>query len=299
MNKSVIIDTHNDYYILSGDISLILKNRRYLSVFKGLFKIDILDDKILIFFKEKESTKIYSELKIFLNRFDFRIQISDTIKKKESILIREQDNFAIFSQKAKKIRNNNFLDSDELIEDFKNFKKFLEDNMKRTLYPLQILSAFHMAFAQNSCNFAVPGAGKTSIVYGAYAYLKQLSTDNPKYIDKLLVIGPLSSFAPWENEYRDCFGVEINSQRLSGDSSINRRHKEQHLYSSKPKNLTLISHAGVPLLEKEIIDFLKQNKTMVVIDEAHRIKNVKGVWGQSVVEIAKEATSIQDRYKYI
>ena len=63
-----------------------------------------------------------------------------------------------------------------------------------------------MAFAQNSCNFSVPGAGKTSIVYGAYNYLKSLPINDPKRIDKLLIIGPLSSFAPWEKEYFATFG---------------------------------------------------------------------------------------------
>ena len=28
---------------------------------------------------------------------------------------------------------------------------------------------------------------------------------------------------------------------------------------------------------------------MVVVDEAHRIKNAEGVWGSSAIEIAKEA----------
>src|SRR5690606_33133049 len=97
--------------------------------------------------------------------------------------------------------------------------------------PLQLLSAFHMTFSQNSCNFAVPGAGKTSIVYGAYAYLKQLPKEDSRHVDKLLVIGPLSSFAPWENEYEECFGKAVVSQRLSGDSTISRERKEEHLYS--------------------------------------------------------------------
>jgi SNF2 family DNA or RNA helicase len=51
----------------------------------------------------------------------------------------------------------------------------------------------------------------------------------------------------------------------------------------------LIFHGGVKSLQKEIIDFLKVHPTMVVVDEAHRIKNPQGVWGKSVVEIAKEA----------
>ena len=53
----------------------------------------------------------------------------------------------------------------------------------------------------------------------------------------------------------------------------------------------MISHAGISHFEKEIVDFLKQNKTMVVVDEAHRIKNAEGVWGQSIVEISKGARS--------
>lgn len=291
MNKTVIIDIQDNHYILSGEINSILKNRRFLTIFKGLFNVDILDDRILIYFEEKLSTKIYSEITEYLNRFGFEVSLSEKIKEKESSLLKEQENFKNFTQKAKKIRNNDFLGNSELLEDFKEFKKIIEQNLERTLYPLQMLSAFHMAFSQHSCNFAVPGAGKTSIVYGAYAYLKSLSENNSRHIDKILVIGPLSSFAPWENEYKACFGEKVESQRLSGDVSILRSHKEQHLYSSSPKELTLISHAGVPLLEKEIIDFLKQNKTMVVIDEAHRIKNAKGIWGQSVVKIAEEATS--------
>lgn len=289
MGKTILVDINDGYYILSGEINFILNNRRLLAMFKGLFNVDIQDDRILILFEEKLSTAVYFRIQQFLSRFGFDVELSSKVKEKESSVLREQENFKIFSEKAKKIRNNDFSDRAELLDDFKEFKKVLSKNLKRILYPLQMLSAFHMAFAQNSCNFAVPGAGKTSIVYGAYAYLKSLPIDDPRHVDKLLVIGPLSSFAPWENEYKDCFGRDVNSQRLSGDNKILKNHKEQHLYSSNPKELTLIFHGGVDSLEKEITDFLKQNKTMVVVDEAHRIKNPNGIWGQSVVEIAKEA----------
>ena len=77
-----------------------------------------------------------------------------------------------------KIRNDEFSDNIELVRNFKDFKEVLERQFVRKLYPLQMLSAFHMAFSQHSCNFAVPGSGKTSIVYGAYAYLKSLPKDD-------------------------------------------------------------------------------------------------------------------------
>ena len=59
-----------------------------------------------------------------------------------------------------------------------------------------------MAFSLNSCNFSVPGSGKTTIVYAAYTYLKALNK-----IDKLFIIGPLSSNMAWKNEYYECFNV--------------------------------------------------------------------------------------------
>ena len=69
--------------------------------------------------------------------------------------------FQEFGEKAKLIKENKCD-----ISDFVAFTESLELNMtNRRLYPLQLLSAYHLAFSQNACNFSVPGAGKTSIVY--------------------------------------------------------------------------------------------------------------------------------------
>jgi SNF2 family DNA or RNA helicase len=252
-----------------------------------MFKRD--GDRLLIPFREGTEIKTLQEIQDLLEKFSFAPQLSAETKLEVASFEREQALFFEFSEKARDIRNDRFRDKPELVDVFDEFQQVLKQKLVRPLYPLQLLSAFHMAFSQNACNFAVPGAGKTSIVYGAYAYLKNLPADDPKHVDKILVIGPLSSFAPWENEYEACFGRKVESQRLSGDASIDRNHKEQHLYSEKPAELTLIFHGGVDSLQIEITDFLKQNKVLVVVDEAHRIKNPEGVWGKSVVEIAKEA----------
>jgi SNF2 family DNA or RNA helicase len=288
-NKIVINITDNEF-VLTGNTNSILNSRRALMTFKRLL-FQHVDDKLIIPYNENTKINTLQTIEHTLDKLDINIDIGETVEQVLASFNREQKNFNIFSEKAKKIRNNEFDNEPDIIEDFKKFKDIINNNMIRTLYPLQLLSSFHMAFAQNSCNFAVPGAGKTTIVYGAYVYLKNLPKDNPKHVDKLLVIGPLSSFAPWENEFEACFGKKVSSQRMSGDFSISRAQKEQHLYSDNPKELTLISHAGISLLEREIIDFLKRNKVMVVVDEAHRIKNIEGVWGRSAIEIAKEAAS--------
>lgn len=273
---------------LTGGLAGLLTNSRLVVSLKRL-KYVLQGERILIPFEEKTKIKTLQELQALLQKFSYEQVLAENAQVEIKGYAHEQKTFNEFSEKAKHIRNNSFEGRPELLEGFNAFQKVVKDRLVRQLYPLQLLSAFHMAFSQNACNFAVPGSGKTSIVYGAYAYLKSLPDYDLKHVDKILVIGPLSSFAPWEKEYLACFGKKVTSQRLSGDSTILRVHKEQHLYAGNPAEVTLISHGGVNILQNEIVAFLKNHKTMVVVDEAHRIKNPDGVWGRSVIEIAKEA----------
>lgn len=290
MSQPIEIHTDNGskHFLLTGDTEGVLKNARFVFSLKRLGYTHK-EDKIIIPFEDATKIKVLQELQALAGKFSFTTNLSEETRNEVSSFDRELRMFDEFSEKAENIRNNKFSDNPDLVKKFDEFQSVLKAKLARPLYPLQLLSAFHMAFSQNACNFAVPGAGKTSIVYGAYAYLKSLPVDDPKHVDKLLVIGPLSSFAPWEKEYKECFGVDVTSQRLSGDNTILRNHKEQHLFSGNPAELTLIFHGGVESLKDEIVSFLIRNKTMVVVDEAHRIKNPEGVWGKSVVEIAKEA----------
>jgi len=282
------VDLDKSCFVLSDCASFLTKNRRLLISLRRL-RFETLANDLLIPYEEKAKIATLDEIQRLLSKFGHSKKLSEETLEEVESFEREERLFDDFSSKALSIRNNEFEKLPELVEDFRLFQEALDKSLKRTLYPLQNLAAFHMAFSQNSCNFAVPGAGKTSVVYGAYAFLKQLPEDDPRKVDKLLVVGPLSSFAPWEIEYFECFGTKPDSQRLSGDIHISREHKEQHLYSGNPAELTLIFHGGVVSLQLEIIDFLKTHRTMVVVDEAHRIKNPDGVWGKSSIEIAKEA----------
>ena len=290
MTISIDVNIDKRIFLLNGEIDSITSNRRLLLRFKRL-GFEIVEDTIKIPFRKENQVKTLNELKRILSKFEFDVSLEENTTQELASYHREEEQFDLFSENARKIRNDEFYDNPELVSQFDVFQVVLKKELKRTLYPLQLLSSFHMAFSQNSCNFAVPGAGKTSIVYGAYAYLKNLPITDPKHVDKLLVIGPLSSFAPWENEFEECFGFKPTSFRMSGNAEISRELKKQHLYSGNPDELTLIFHGGVPNFESQIINFLKENKTLVVVDEAHRIKNHEGVWGKSVTEISKEAVA--------
>jgi len=292
--ENIIIDINNDVaypsFIISGKFNELLNNKR-LSLSFNRLNVSIENETFKIPFREESQVKTLQEIERLLLKFGYNIELSINTKNDLESYDREEKLFEEFSENARSIRNNEFDKNEDLVHLFDVFQSVIKEKLKRKLYPLQLLSSFHMAFAQNSCNFAVPGAGKTSIVYGAYAYLNNLPKDNPQHVDKLVVIGPLSSFAPWENEYKDCFGHSTKSFRMSGDNEMSRDKKLEHLYSPNPAELTLIFHGGVESFQNDIIDFLKRHKTMLVVDEAHRIKNPEGVWGKSVTEISKEAIS--------
>lgn len=249
-------------------------------------KKPILNGEFYFFeYKDDSLRDVLQFLKKVLDKFGMDYEYDISIENEIENFRQEQKRFAVFSVKAKKIRDNSFDDTQELMSLFDDFDSIIGLKMTRRLYDLQFLSAFHMAYAVNSMNFSVPGSGKTSIVYAAYTYLKAKGL-----VDKLLVIGPLSSFKAWEKQYFECFGVEIKSYRYSGVDK-DREEKKTHLYSSDSAELNLIYYQGVEGLLNDLNAFMVKHKTMLVVDEAHRIKNSEGKWGSSITKLSELAQS--------
>lgn len=269
-----------DKVIVSGDIDLILGNRRSMRLLKDNSVFNRVADE-LVFDVGENLGKCINRIKTAAKYAKCDVKLQGKADSGIQAYYQEEKNFDEFSQKALKIRNN---ECD--INEFKEFKDSLIDNMpNRTLYDLQMLAAYHLAFSQNACNFSVPGAGKTSVVYGAYAYLHNLIEDNPKKVDCLLIISPLNAFSPWELEFEECFGHKAVSKRLSG--KLNIEEKKQYLYSFMPAEITLISYASVISLVDELTFFLKKNRVMVILDEAHKIKNTSGgIISQKIMSLA-------------
>lgn len=281
------VDTNEseDLVYVTGNIEKITSNRRAMRLLKDNAVFTIKDD-CLEFEVGDDLTKCINRIKTAAKYAQCDVEIKGNANSGIQAYYEEEQNFADFSKKALDIRNN-----DCNIEEFKKFKDSLIDNMQnRTLYELQMLAAYHLAFSQNACNFSVPGAGKTSVVYGAYAYLHNLPEGDTKKVDRILIISPLNAFAPWELEYEECFGRKPTSKRLSGKLDV--EEKKQYLYEMNPAEITLVSYASVISLVDELTYFLKKHRVMVILDEAHKIKNTKGgVISQSIMALAENCKS--------
>lgn len=273
------------YLIITGDIGSIFSCRRATRYLKDTVIFSKKDDCLCIE-NNGNVNKCIEIIKKICEYINAQLIYSERVSEAVSNYAQEEEKFGEFAEKARQIRDNQ-CDKD----DFEQFVNSVRINLpNRRLYELQLLSAYHLAFSQNACNFSVPGAGKTSVVYGAFSYLSNLSQDNKKFVDRLLIISPLSAFGPWELEYSECFGVKASTKRLSGKTSI--EEKKQYFYSQNPAKITLLSYASISSLKNEIIYFLKKYKVMVVLDEAHKIKNTSGgITAESVLEIAPYSTS--------
>lgn len=278
---SIDIDTSRNEIYLTGDIDNLKQNRFAWKYANDYLHPNTEAGRIVIPIGEENAVSMLKKVSDMLKKYGFSEKQSDT---SERILVdfrQEEYNFAEFTNKALQIRNNE-CDSVE----FSKFTDAVASTLKnRTLYPLQLLSAYHLAFSQNACNFSVPGAGKTSIVYGAYSYLHNLSISDIKYVEKLLIVGPLSSFGPWELEYEECFGHKPTVKRLV--SGIDKSEKKDYLVSSHTAEMTLISYQSLISLQDDLKFFLRHNKVMVVLDEAHKAKNsAGGITAQAVLDLA-------------
>lgn len=283
--KEITLSSDKDGHclILKGSINDIFSNRRANRLFKDTLRYKKLDDRDeIIVDPGSDLNQSINRIKKICEYIPAELVFTENVSNVVNNIQIEEAKFTDFSEKARSIRNN---DCD--IVDFSNFTKAVSNSLSnRTMYPLQLLSAYHLAFAQNACNFSVPGAGKTTVVYGAFSFLTHLDNSDRKHVDRLLIISPLSAFGPWEIEYQECFGKKPVSKRISGSTPPEER--KQYFYSSRPAQITLISYPSAVILKEELEYFLQNNKVMVVLDEAHRIKNTSGrITAESILDIAQ------------
>ena len=169
--------------------------------------------------------------------------------------------------------------------DSSDFLSFVAQKIPRKLKEHQLKAALHLLAVGNGANFSVPGSGKTAVVLAVYAWLKERGV-----VDALFVVGPPSCFGPWRTEFEAVLGHQPRFLTLAGGDVDDRRSAYivgqndlcelyltsfQTLQRDWPRVRTWFAEAG--------------SKFFLVVDEAHYIKQVGGVWASAVLSVTQLA----------
>ena len=210
----------------------------------------------------KEISNILQKLIWYFNKYEIAYELNDQC---EQILegIKEekreyQERLSRGLEAKHKIKDNERTD----------IKRSLLDVFTRELTDFQIHAVNHLLTVENGANFSVPGSGKTTVALAYSQILKQQGQ-----IDSLLVIGPTSSFQPWEDEFEACFGRRAKRIRLAGKPLAERL--EYYLTAYHYELILLTYHTAANDVDA-IIQMLKGRKYLTILDESHYIKRPKG-----------------------
>jgi SNF2 family DNA or RNA helicase len=228
---------------------------------------------------EHEVAKSISDIASFIESFNVSVAFDEAVRE----LLNEEKQFESDAnnqiEALKAIKSN----SESVQSDFENFCIFCDNNLVIKLRDYQYRSAFLLSTGQGGFDFSVPGAGKTIITYAAYSYLKHNGI-----VDSIFVIGPMSAYNAWYDEFQTCFGSVPEFENLAIESSKNCR---LYLRASNQhhKEITFINIDKIRMLNDEISAFLAEKKALLIIDEGHKIKNPNAVATQAALEISRNA----------
>ncbi|MEU0077738.1 DEAD/DEAH box helicase [Micromonospora tulbaghiae] len=145
----------------------------------------------------------------------------------------------------------------------------------RRLKSFQLRDAAKLLSLAHGANFSVPGAGKTTVAYAVYE--AEHCAEN---IDQLLVVAPLSAFDAWQTEAEECFKpglaplVKVFSTPGSQDAEI-----------------LLVNYHRLTANLSGLTKWVRKRRTMVLLDEAHRMKAGRvGQHGSACLDLAFSAS---------
>lgn len=164
---------------------------------------------------------------------------------------------------------------------FNEFVETVQSEVSRPLKELHLRAAYYEYEMARAGNFSVPGAGKTAMLLGVFAYLNR--ENEVEHVDRLLVISPINAFDSWKREFKTVFGDKktlrvIDSQQSNFSSLLNT--------DWGISNLVLINYEALGNYVNQLKRLLGTD-TMLVFDEVHRIKNPEGQRAQAALEIAQ------------
>ena len=260
--------------ISSSALSNFLKIKKYVSTSK------IEENKI--FFKKEigyiKYKKIIEIMEAYSSQNNINFSISEEIKRyidEREMYIKERSRVGLGIKRQ----------SEEILKKYHDYRKIIDEQMTRKLRDKQAWDSFFMYTMKKSANFSVPGSGKTSSVYGVFSFLSYKGL-----VDKIVMIGPRSSFISWKDEFYNCFGNKRKLELFNiQDYSNSRDKKNALLYKAvHKKNLLLFNYESLDSILEEVKNII-DDKTLLVFDEVHKVKNPNGKRAKNALKISYNA----------
>ena len=283
MNDNLTLQFENDNLVLvsSSMISNLKRNRVYKLQLKRYVSRNKIEENKLFFKKEIGYIKYKKIIEIIekyssKNNIDFHVskEVEEYIQKRE-IYINERSRVGLGIKSQ----------TEEILEKYNSYRAVIDSQMVRKLREKQAWDSFFMFAMRKSANFSVPGSGKTSSVYGVFSFLSYKGL-----VDKIVMIGPRSSFISWKDEFYNCFGNKRKLELFNiQDYSNSRDKKNALLYKAvHKKNLLLFNYESLDSILEEVKNII-DDKTLLVFDEVHKVKNPNGKRAKNALKIAYNA----------
>ena len=282
MNDNLTLQFENDILVLvSSMISNLKRNRVYKLQLKRYVSRDKTEENKLFFKKEIGYIKYKKIIEIIekyssKNNIDFHVskEVEEYIQKRE-IYINERSRVGLGIKSQ----------TEEILEKYNSYRAVIDSQMVRKLREKQAWDSFFMFAMRKSANFSVPGSGKTSSVYGDFSFLSYKGL-----VDKIVMIGPRSSFISWKDEFYNCFGNKRKLELFNiQDYSNSRDKKNALLYKAvHKKNLLLFNYESLDSILEEVKNII-DDKTLLVFDEVHKVKNPNGKRAKNALKISYNA----------
>ena len=284
-NQPEIIKNQNGNFQLIDDENQTLQSsvaQRKLKIFTPYFK----DQEQMIFNDEVTYVQIEKLINSLNKRLDKKgfptVKLSQKYQefiKQSKYYIKEQSDAGLTIKDA----------DHRWDKELADFCKVVGQEVSRPLKKEQERASFFLTKMKRAANFSVPGAGKTAMMYGAFAYLSSPKIDE---VNRLLVVCPLNAFEAWRKEFVAVFGEkrQLNFMDLKDD-----RYKNQNNIKLDwpKKNVIMINFESLSS-KLEVINELIDDKTMIVFDEVHRIKGTTSKRAKAALSLNKAP-----RYRYV
>lgn len=296
--NSFVLDFDQNYRVIGYSF---LNNKEILSKRTFFYKtklnsvISNVRNLDVFYFKDlyvSELKKLINDLKNNSNENNYKLIVTNRVKEfidKQEKHLKQR----ITLGEAIKEHDNSVL------QKFDDFKNIVDGELERKLKEPQYWDAFHAANMISACNFSVPGTGKTTIAYAAFAYLSSKNGGNK--VNKIIMIGPKNSFMAWKNEFESCFGKKRNLKCINiQDPGLQNQNKRMAALSQEfsLSNLILVNYDA--LLNFSLLNCLKglmqrdNFNSYLILDEAHKIKALDGKRANAVLKLSDYA-----KYKLI